>query len=266
MPLQESHGAIPFFAVAAPGVDTSGFALLARQMGRDQSTYKLQPPSPVVWDRPFSKKELRELAQECIAAMRSVQPQGPYCLGGMCEGVVIAQQMIIELESQGEEVGLFAIFDTWVLENSQIRPLWAVDYYLQRFRIFRSQPSKEQQARLRRIFKQLLRPNNVPDGSGWNSVYWPSENFQPPRFQAPVLLFKRLRQPYYYIRDRQMGWGTRSEGGVEICEINCQHVEVLRQPHVQIIGQKLASRLHGIRDRRMQPNPVVTPTIGHATQ
>jgi thioesterase domain-containing protein len=220
----------------------------------------------VVWDRPFSKKELRELAQECIAAMRSVQPQGPYCLGGMCEGVVIAQQMIIELESQGEEVGLFAIFDTWVLENSQIRPLWAVDYYLQRFRIFRSQPSKEQQARLRRIFKQLLRPNNVPDGSGWNSVYWPSENFQPPRFQAPVLLFKRLRQPYYYIRDRQMGWGTRSEGGVEICEINCQHVEVLRQPHVQIIGQKLASRLHGIRDRRMQSNPVVTPTIGHATQ
>jgi amino acid adenylation domain-containing protein len=266
MPLQEGPGVIPFFAVAAPGVDTAGFALLARQMGKDQSTYRLQPAAPVVWDRPFSKKELRELAQECIAAMRSVQPQGPYCLGGMCEGVVIAQQMIIELESQGEEVGLFAIFDTWVLENSQIRPLWAVDYYLQRFRIFRSQPSQEQQARLRRMLKRLLRPNNGPDGSGWTSVYWPSESFQPPRFQAPVLLFKRTRQPYYYIHDRQMGWGTRSEGGVEICEINCEHVEVLRQPHIQIIGQKLASRLQRIRDRRMQSNSLVTATIGHAPQ
>jgi thioesterase domain-containing protein len=266
MQLHDGHGVIPFFAVAAPGVDTTGLALLARQMGKDQSMYKLQPPAPIVWGRPFTKKELRELAQDCIAAMRSVQPQGPYCLGGMCEGVLIAQQMIIELESQGEEVGLFAIFDTWVLENSQIRPLWAIDYYLQRFRIFRSQPSQEQQARLRRIFKRLLRPNQVSDGSGWTTAYWPSEKFQPPRFRAPVLLFKRLRQPYYYVRDREMGWGTRSEGGVEICEISCQHIEVLRLPHVQIIGQKLASRLQRIRDRQMQSNSVATPKAGHATQ
>ena len=258
MPLQQGSGIIPFFAVAAPGVDTTGFALLARQMGEAQSTYKLQPAGPVVWSRPFSKEELRALARECIAAMRSVQPQGPYCLGGMCEGVLIVQQMIMELESQGEEVGLFAIFDTWVLENSQIRPLWAVDYYLQRFRIFRNQPSQEQQARLRRIFKRFLRPSNVSEGSGWTNAYWPSENFEPPRFHAPVLLFKRLRQPYYYVRDRQMGWGARSEGGVEICEVNCRHVEVLRQPHVQIIGQRLASRLQRLRDRQKQLNSVQT--------
>jgi thioesterase domain-containing protein len=265
MPLQQGSGTIPFFAVAAPGVDTTGFALLARQMGEAQSTYKLQPAGPIVWDRPFSKEELRALARECIVAMRSVQPQGPYCLGGMCEGVLIAQQMIVELESQGEEVGLFAIFDTWVLENSQIRPLWAVDYYLQRFRIFRNQPSQEQQARLRRIFKRLLRLNNVSEGRGWTNAYWPSENFEPPRFQSPVLLFKRLRQPYYYIRDRQMGWGARSEGGVEICEVTCEHVEVLRQPHVQIIGQRLASRLQRIRDHQKRLNSV-QKSPRHATQ
>lgn len=268
MPLQEGLSVIPFFAVAAPGVDTTGLALLARQMGKDQSTYKLQPPAPVVWGRPFSKQELRELARECIAAMRSVQPRGPYCLGGMCEGVLIAQEIIIELASQGEEVGLFAIFDTWVLENSQIRPLWAVDYYLQRFRIFRNQPSQEQQAKLRRILKRLLRPKQVSEssGSGWSGAYWPSETFQPPRFRAPVLLFKRARQPYYYVRDREMGWGTRSEGGVEICEISCQHIEVLRPPHVQIIGQKLASRVQRIRDAQMQSKLTVTPTVRHATQ
>ena len=81
----------------------------------------------------------------------------------------------------------------------------------------------------------------------WTSAYWPKESFQPPRFRAPVLLFKRLRQPYYYVRGREMGWGTRSEGGVEICEIHCQHIEVLRLPYVQIIGQKLASRLQRIK-------------------
>ena len=91
------------------------------------------------------------------------------------------------------------------------------------------------------------------------------ESFQTPRFRVPVLLFKR-RQPYYYVRDREMGWGTRSEGGVEICEMHCQYIEVQRLPHVQIIGQKLASRLQRIRDRRMQSNSVGRPKVGHTTQ
>jgi hypothetical protein len=163
------------------------------------------------WDRPFTREELRELARECIAAMGSVQLRGPDCLGGMCEGVVIAQQMVIELESQGEEVGLFAIFDTWVLENSQIRPLWAVDYYLAAYSA--ASLPRSGKPGCEGFLSDCLRPSNVPDGSGWTSVDWPTESFQPPRFRAPVLLFKRIRQPYYYIRDRQMGWGNRSEGG-----------------------------------------------------
>jgi amino acid adenylation domain-containing protein len=248
MPLNEGDGVIPFFAVAAAGANTVGFALLAREMGKRQSVYKLQPTGPGVWGRPFSKEELQKLARECITAMRSVQPQGPYCLGGMCEGILIAQQMILELESQGQEVGLFAIFDTWVIENSQIRPLWAVDYYLERYRVFRDQSSEERWASVRSMLKRLLRPGNAPNGTEWRKAYWPGNDFQAPRFRAPVLLFKRPRQPYYYLRDPQMGWGVRSEGGVEICEVDCRHVEVLRQPHVQIIGQRLVSRLERIRD------------------
>jgi amino acid adenylation domain-containing protein len=250
MPLHEGDGEIPFFAVAAPGANTVGFALLAREMGTQQSVYQLQPTGPEVWGRPFSQEELHQLAGECIAAMRSVQPEGPYCLGGMCEGILIAQQVILELESQGQEVGLFAIFDTWVIENSQIRPLWAIDYYLQRYRIFRDQPRQERWANVRRIVKRLLQPSNAPNESGWNKAYWPSKSFQAPRFQAPVLLFKRPRQPYYYVRDPQMGWGGRSQSGVEICEVNCRHVEVLRPPHVQVIGQRLVSRLQRIRDHK----------------
>ena len=66
----------------------------------------------------------------------------------------------------------------------------------------------------------------------WAEAYWP-QNFTPPRFRAPIVLFKRPKQPYYYIDDPQMGWGARSEGGVEIHEINANHHEVLREPHVQ---------------------------------
>ena len=246
----DGNDAIPFFAVAAPGVDTFGFAQLARHLPPDQSTYKLQASAPVVSGRPFTSDELQALARQYVTAMRSAQPHGPYCLGAMCEGVLIAQQMILQLEAEGEEVGLFTIFDTWVLENSQIRPLWAIDYYMQRFRNFRALSRDQKFATVRRVFKRITAPGDTSSGSGWNRAYWPDKDFQPPQFQAPVLLFKRPRQPFFYVRDPQMGWGSRSRGKVEICELKCGHYEMLRKPHVRLVGQTLGNRLQAIRNQQ----------------
>jgi hypothetical protein len=257
--LQEGDGIVPFFAIAAPGVDTFGLSLLARHMGSNQSVYKVQGHAPVAWGRPFTRQELRTLAQEYVAALRSVQPHGPYCLGGMCGGVLIAQEVILELESMGEEVGVFSIFDTWVLENSQIHPLWMIDYYRKRFQYFRSLPRQEQLGTTKSFVKRLLLGKGSGTESGWDRAYWPGDNFDEPRFRAPVLLFKRVRQPYYYVRDRQMGWGARSTGGVEICELNCKHDEFLRQPQVGIIGQILAVRLRGIREAEMHRADELAP-------
>jgi thioesterase domain-containing protein len=245
---------VPFFAVAAPGVDTFGFAQLARHLPPQQSLFKLQASAPVVIGRPMTEEELKTLGMQYIDAMRSEQPHGPYCLGAMCEGVLIAQQMILQLESAGEEIALFTIFDTWVLENSQIRPLWALDYYWQRFRDFRILSRTEMVAAARRVGKRMTSRSKVTPGSGWNRAYWPGESFQNPQFQAPVLLFKRPRQPYFYIRDPQMGWGARSMGGVTICEVKCGHVEMLREPHVRSIGQTLGNRLKRIAQAdRLKP-------------
>jgi len=244
----------PFFAIAAPGVDTFGFAQLARHLPPQQSLFKLQASAPVVTGRPMTEGELEGLGKQYIDAMRSEQPHGPYCLGAMCEGVLIAQQMVLQLESEGEEVGLFTIFDTWVLENSQIRPLWALDYYLQRFREVLALSRAEMVAAAHRIVKRMTSRSKATPGSGWNRAYWPGEDFEAPQFQAPVLLFKRPRQPYFYIRDPQMGWGGRSMGGVTTCEIKCGHVEMLREPHVRLIGQTLANRLKRIAlEERLKP-------------
>ncbi len=52
------------------------------------------------------------MAREYVAAMRAVHPKGPYFLVGMCYGVHIAEQMVLELESQGHEVGFLGVIDT----------------------------------------------------------------------------------------------------------------------------------------------------------
>ena len=104
------------FAIAAPGARSLGYGKLSRHFGPDQGFYKLQAPGPVVPSWPISMEQQRSLAKQYVAGMRTLQSSGPYYLIAMCGGCQIAEQMILQLEAQGEEVRLFAILDTWVLE------------------------------------------------------------------------------------------------------------------------------------------------------
>src|SRR5690349_25178696 len=102
--------------------------MLARHMGRDQTVYKVQAHTPVVRNRPYTEQEMLSMAQEYAAAILAVRPEGPYCLGGMCDGTHIAERVTLELEAQDREVGLIAVFDTWTLQYSQIPWLWRLSY------------------------------------------------------------------------------------------------------------------------------------------
>ena len=183
-------------------------------------------------------------------AMRSVQPHGPYCLGGLCDGTHIAEQIVLSLEAQGEEVGMFAIFDTWVLQYSQRRWLWKVEYCWQRLQKMKRMRFTERLASFKRMVENKVdvRRGKKTSRTDWQEAYWPKV-FTPIRFRAPVVLFKRPKQPFYYINDPKMGWGARTEKGVEIYEVDFHHEEILREPHVRQFGKKLAERLSRVSIR-----------------
>src|SRR5262249_2379389 len=44
---------------------------------------------------------------------RALQPHGPYCLGGLSFGGVVAFEMARQLQQSGEQVALLALIDTW---------------------------------------------------------------------------------------------------------------------------------------------------------
>jgi amino acid adenylation domain-containing protein len=233
---------LPFFAIVPPGEESIGYAMLARHMGPEQTVYKIQGHAPVTHGkRPYAEEEMRALTNEYVAAMKSVQPRGPYCLGGLCDGTHIAEQIVLKLESQGDEVGLYAIFDTWVLQHSQNRWLWKLSYYGQRLREMKKLSVAERLASYKRAARNKVQ-NLVGAKSArtdWQHAYWP-EDFTPAQFRAPVILFKKPKQPFYYVDDPQMGWGKRSTSGVEIHEVDFRHMEILREPHVRIFGKDLA--------------------------
>jgi amino acid adenylation domain-containing protein len=251
------NGRLPFFAIVPPAEEALGYAILARHMGLDQPLYKIQGHAPIVGKRPYTEQEMKALASEYASAMRSVQPEGPYCLGGLCDGAHIAEHVVLELEAQGEEVALFAVIDTWVLQNSQRPLLWRVDYFHQRLREARKRNFGEQINLYKRAIKNRIRrfTGKVPARTDWQEAYWPS-NYVPPRFRAPVMLFKRPKQPFYYVKDALMGWGQRTDGRVEIHEIDFDHLYLLREPHVGVLGKKLAGCIERVRSQRGQtPDP-----------
>ncbi len=242
MEIQAGSVGPPFFAIVPPGEESLGYAMLARHMGPDQKVYKIQGHAPIVGQHPYTQQELQSLADEYAAAIRTVQPQGPYWLGGLCDGAHIAERVVLELEAQGQVVGLFAIIDTWVLQNS-LRPwLWRVEYFQQRLREARRRTFAEQVGVYKRAVAGQIRrlTGRSPARTEWGETYWPSD-FTPSRFRAPVVLFKRPKQPFFYVKDPQMGWGARTTSGVEIHEIDFDHSQLLREPHVGVLGRKLAA-------------------------
>jgi hypothetical protein len=40
-----------------------------------------------------------------------------------------------------------------------------------------------------------------------------------------------------------MGWNQRTDGGVEVHEVEFSHLEILREPHIRIFGKELSERM-----------------------
>ncbi|WP_281276584.1 thioesterase domain-containing protein [Tengunoibacter tsumagoiensis] len=100
----------PFFCVHPVGGAVLCYAELAQRLGSDQPFYGLQAIGLFSDHDPH--QSIEEMAAYYIEAMRAVQPQGPYHLGGWSLGGVIAFEMAIQLQRQQQEVGLLAIIDT----------------------------------------------------------------------------------------------------------------------------------------------------------
>jgi amino acid adenylation domain-containing protein len=85
---------------------------LAELLGAGHSFYGLQARGFDTDHEPFGTIE--EMAFHYIDAIRSIQPRGPYRLGGWSFGGRVAFEMARQLAGQGERVILLALFDSSV--------------------------------------------------------------------------------------------------------------------------------------------------------
>ncbi len=99
----------PFFFLHGDWFRDASFCFpLAKNLGIEH---------PLYISHPYAISDLRSLptietmAAEHIKSIRSVQPRGPYLLGGFCNGALLAHEMALQLHTQEETVDLLVMID-----------------------------------------------------------------------------------------------------------------------------------------------------------
>jgi amino acid adenylation domain-containing protein/FkbM family methyltransferase len=110
VPIQVGGAALPLFCVHPAGGNVLCYAPLARALGSERPVWGLQARGVDGREAPLDSIEA--MAEEYLAALRSVQPVGPYHLVGHSLGGQVVYEMARRLTAAGETVALATILDT----------------------------------------------------------------------------------------------------------------------------------------------------------
>jgi thioesterase domain-containing protein/acyl carrier protein len=269
VPIQPQGSQSPFFCVHEFFGDVFCYANLARHLGHDQPFYALEARGLDGAEEPFT--DIATMAAHYIEVIRTVQPQGPYALGGLCFGGVVAFEMAQQLRLKGEAVSLVALLDSGVNSRrgrvawwgSFLRnlprdlPSWLIGaVQLNRFQwaTLLRQKIRMTRASLRHAFR-LSRNGSQQDGVPvrvqelWElserhskvarAQYWAINEYKPRVYPGRVTLFRARMQPFFSTHDPDKGWRQLAVGGVDIRVVPGNHLGMLQEPHVQILAKQL---------------------------
>jgi amino acid adenylation domain-containing protein len=99
----------PFFCIHPVGGNILTYYSLAAAMGDERPFYGLQARGLDGQQTPATSIE--EMAADYLREIKSIQPDGPYYLGGHSFGGFVAYEMALQLEKNGEKVAVLALLD-----------------------------------------------------------------------------------------------------------------------------------------------------------
>ena len=103
-------GARKLFLVHDGDGETLLYRNIAQRAPADVSVYGIQPTR--LRNVPLAHSSIESMAATYLQSVRAEQPAGPYLLGGMCAGGLIAYEMALQLERAGESVERVLLLDS----------------------------------------------------------------------------------------------------------------------------------------------------------
>jgi amino acid adenylation domain-containing protein len=258
VPLQPEGSRHPCFMVHPPGGIVVCYRALAHHMGREQPFYGIR--SRGLQGEQNLPTRLEDMAAEYVAAIRKVQPEGPYHLGGWSIGGVAAFEMAQQLRAQGQSVGLLAMLDTTIPSGPANRNLveeadqsgreYGLDLTLEELRQLgpdEQLPYLWQHAQklglvevnappqlVQQILQDLKRLFHLHVQLATDYVLRP--------YPGRLTLFRPSESPFTVPTTQDRGW-IKLAAAVDVHFVPGQHHTMVKKPHVQVLAQQLRTCL-----------------------
>jgi len=269
--IQSGDSKPPLFIIHGGYSSVLMFYKLAGYLGSKQPVYGLQPQG--LDEKQIPQTRIEDMAADYIREIRTVQPQGPYFLGGFSMGGKVAFEMAQRLHAQGQEVAMLALFDT--LGTGWLQPLpvhvrasrhlanllrlelkekltYLKQKLTRRFDSDNSQPLPNKKA----VDVDCGKPSDdsavSPEAKHISALKaahdQANKDYVPKVYPGRAILF-RVREPFagdwsqWCEVDPKLGWGKLVAGGLEIQEVPGNHMNMFDEPYVQVLAKKLQASL-----------------------
>jgi thioesterase domain-containing protein/acyl carrier protein len=269
--IQPAGNRTPLFCIHPFGGNVLCYVNLARHLGSEQPFYGLRSPGLNGDAEPLTRVE--DMATYYIEQLQSIQPQGPYQIGGWSFGGIIAFEMAQQLYRQGDRVALLALIDSYspiaidLLEEMDKATL--VTYLLKDLGDLVGQEltisvdelqqySLDEQ--LNYIFDRAKQENILPSEFGLQQLrqmlrvlqanYQAMYRYKPQPYFDRITLFSASEKVIEVTQDPSQGWGELAAGGLDIQKTPGDHFNIVREPNVRVLAEQMNARF----DRAIKAN------------
>ncbi|MEH1788638.1 MAG: beta-ketoacyl synthase N-terminal-like domain-containing protein [Nostoc sp.] len=275
--IQVSGAKPPFICIHPGGLDVSCYTSLVQYLGNEQPFYLLQP-FELDYYQNFNDEQLcssiEDIASRCIEVLHTIQPQGPYFLGGWSLGGCVAFEVAQQLHKQGHEVAFLALLDVVNLPVNDDSTLlsWFASYLGVRYNKelwFCNDNTNgfELDVQLNNLRQQAIAANIIPTSinlaefrhlfqvykTGVQTSLQQVQNYTPQIYPYPITLFQAhelLNDLNGVISKSQLdnkNWSILSTEPLDFHVVPGNHYTMFIEPHVQTLGERFTSCLNAIK-------------------
>jgi thioesterase domain-containing protein len=258
--LQTEGTGTPLFLVHPPGGIVACYRTLVAHLSKERPVYGIRARG-LYGEEPLPSR-LAEMAAEYVSAVKTVQLEGPYALGGWSLGGVFAYEMAQQLQNQGESVELLALLDstlpfgpsnaTYLKGIDQTGREFGLDFTLEELG---SLGPDEQLPFLFQHIQQLgLVDEDVPLEMAKEIIEDLKRLFHAhvrlvgeyaiKPYAGRITLFRPTDSPVAALPPLDRGWSQLAE--VEVRFVPGGHHTMVKEPHVRTLAQELRSCLDDI--------------------
>ena len=280
VPMRAGGSKPPLFMMHAHGGNVLEYLPLVSHLEPDQPVYALQARGLDGHIR--RDQSLEEMAAFYLNEVRSLQPEGPYFLGGFCFGGLVALETAQQLSAAGQKVELLILIQTMNPAFARFKPGTSVFRQWWYRAIKRIALEKENLshrgtryvhercldvADLLRARAEIALDNAIRNGQGprtYPSMRYILESLRIEHARAyakyvlrpyhgDVVLFRARRQLSGLMIDYSSGWKEVVKGNLDVVEVPGHQESMLLEPNVLRIAEMLTASLQPMQKVRFEP-------------